>query len=71
MNEGSLLLICLSAFTAVLTLLTLLALILRLLTTLFPVAVAKTDAALVAALQAASQQALPGSRISRIEEIKS
>jgi hypothetical protein len=68
-TEPGLLTLSLSAFTAVLVLLGALALVIRLLTSLFPGAPPIADAAVVAAIQAAVHQSLPGHRVTRIEAL--
>jgi hypothetical protein len=80
MNEPNLLLMCLSAFAAVLVLLSMLALTMRLLIAVFrPPSDAATaartrsgdlDPAFAAAIAAAAHTVLPGGRIIGIEEIK-
>ncbi len=64
----NLLLICLSAFSAVFVLLTVLAGVMRALVAAFPGRVASGDAAVVAAVTAAVSSVYPGTRITRIEE---
>jgi hypothetical protein len=71
MSEPNLLSLSVSAFAAVLLLLSLLALAIRALTMLFAVPPSPThrvDAAVVAALSSAVHHALPGYRVTRIEE---
>lgn len=70
MTQPGLLTLSLSAFTAVLVLLGALALVIRLLTSLFPGAPPSADAAVVAAIQSAVHQSLPGHRVTRIEELR-
>ncbi len=70
MEAPSLLLICLNAFVAVLGLLSLLSLGMRLLITLFPERVPKTDAVVASTIQAAVASVSPGARVTRIEETR-
>lgn len=59
---------CLTALVAVFCLLGLLAAVMRLITTLFPVRTAATDAAVVAAVSTAVASIWPGAQVTRIEE---
>jgi len=70
MGSSDLLLICISAFTAVFVLLLALALVMRGLMAVFPVKTGLTDTAMLAAVAAAVSAAYPGARISKIEETK-
>jgi hypothetical protein len=70
MGWFELLAICASAFVAVFVLLTLLALVMRGLMFVFPEREAAVDAAVIAAITAASAAAYPGTKITRIEELK-
>lgn len=66
-----LLVICLSAFTAVFVLLTVLAAVMRVLIVVFPDRVtAGSDPAVIAAVASAAAAAFPGTKVSRIEEIR-
>lgn len=67
MTEPNLLIICATAFVAVILLLSILAATIRLLTAIFPVTDG-ADAALVAAITAAHAHAFPGRTIQNIEE---
>jgi hypothetical protein len=69
MPEPNLLIISASAFIAVIVLLSLLASIIRLLTIIFPVEEG-LDGAVIAAIASAAARAHPGSRITKIEEIR-
>ncbi|MDZ7780073.1 MAG: hypothetical protein U5R14_09115 [Gemmatimonadota bacterium] len=67
MTEPSLLIVCVAAFAAVLTLLSVLAGLIRLLTAVFPY-VEERDSALVAAITAVAARAHPGTRVTSIRE---
>jgi hypothetical protein len=74
--EPNLLIISITAFIAVIVLLAILAGVIRLLTTVFPAGPEKVkgpegpDAALLAAIHAASAHAYPGMRVTNIEETR-
>ncbi len=70
MQSADLLVICLSAFTSVFVLLAVLALVMRLIIVVFPERAAVADAAVIAAVSAAAQAAFPGTKITKVEEIK-
>lgn len=70
MAEANLLVICVSAFVAVFVLLAFLAGVMRVLMAVFPEKVAGGDPALMAALAAAVSVALPGTEITKVEEIR-
>jgi hypothetical protein len=70
MTEPDLLTICAAAFLAVLSLLTLLAGMIRLLVMLFPEKEDGPDAALLAAITSAATAAYPGTRVTKIEELR-
>jgi hypothetical protein len=71
MTEPNLLLVCVTAFFAVVLLLGLLAGVIRLLTAVFPERVPEdTGAAVVAAIHSAVARAYPSARVTRIEEIR-
>jgi hypothetical protein len=71
MNEPNLMVVCITAFVAVVLLLALLAGVIRVLTAVFPEKVPEgPDAALVAALHAAAALAYPGTRVTGIEEVR-
>jgi hypothetical protein len=70
MGSPDLLLICISAFTAVFVLLMALALVMRALIAVFPEKIGLTDTAMLAAMAAAVSAAYPGTRISKFEEIQ-
>ncbi|MCB9652804.1 MAG: hypothetical protein H6729_01580 [Deltaproteobacteria bacterium] len=71
MKDMNLLVVCLNAFAATIGLLSGLALILRGLVELFPEKPkAATDAAIVAAITSAVATAIPGARVTVIEEKK-
>ncbi len=69
MDQPDLLGICLTAIAAVFILLTILAGAMYLITLIFPQAKHKVEAATVAAISSAMQAVLPGSKVTRIEEI--
>jgi hypothetical protein len=68
MGSADLLMVCISAFSAVFVLLALLALAMRGLIAVFPEKIASTDAALLAALTSVVSAVFPGSRITKVEE---
>jgi len=73
MDSNQLLFICLSSLLAVFVLLTLLAFVMRILVAVFPETLeklAKSDAALLAAVSATVTSMYPGSRVTRVEEEK-
>ena len=73
MDSNQLLLVCLSSLLAVFVLLTLLAFVMRILVAVFPETLeklAKSDAALLAAVSATVTSMYPGSRVTRVEEEK-
>jgi hypothetical protein len=71
MTEPNLLVICLTAFAAVVVILGLLAGTIHLLGVVFPErGDEETDGALLAAVSATARHAYPGMRITRIEEIR-
>ncbi len=71
MAEPNLLLVCITAFIAVILLLALLAGAIRALTVIFPEKTAEgPDAALLAAIHSAAAVAFPGRKVTRIEEIR-
>ena len=72
MNPPDLLVICLSAFVAVFLLLSFLAVVMRLLVSAFPEVekVGGIDSATVAAITAAAAYAFPGTKVTKVEEIK-
>ncbi len=70
MNPPDLLVVCLTAFVAVFTLLGFLAVVMRLLMAAFPARSGGIDSATVAALTAAAAYAFPGTKVTRVEEIR-
>jgi len=70
MNPPDLLVISLSAFVAVFLLLSFLAVVMRLLIAAYPEKVGGVDSATIAALAAAAAYAFPGTKVTRVEEIK-
>jgi hypothetical protein len=70
MDSLELLFVCLSALLAVFVLLTILAIIMRILIAVFPEKLAKSDAALLAAVTTAAASIYPGMRVTRVEEEK-
>jgi hypothetical protein len=68
LEAPSLITICSIAFVSVFTLLACLALVFRATTELFPVRQRGLDAAVVAAISSAVAAALPGARVTKIEE---
>lgn len=71
MPSGELLGVCVSAFVAVFTLLTLLALVMRLIMAVFPEKkVIKTDSFILAAIASVMSTIYPGTKVTKVEEIK-
>jgi hypothetical protein len=70
MNPPDLLVICLSAFVAVFLLLSFLAVVMRGLIAVYPEKVGGIDHATIAAVTAAAAYAFPGTKVTRVEEIK-
>jgi len=70
MNPPDLLVVCLSAFVAVFFLLGFLAVVMRLLIAVFPEKLAGIDSATLAAVTAAAAYVLPGTKVTKVEEIK-
>lgn len=73
MESYQLLFVCLSALLAVFVLLTILAIAMRILIAVFPETLeklAKSDAALLAAVTTAVARIYPGMRVTRVEEEK-
>lgn len=70
MESASLLLICLSAFAAVFVVLAILALVMRLILIAFPDKKPLSEAAVLAAVSSTVQIAIPGTTVTKIEEIK-
>lgn len=70
MEDPNLLLICLSALLAVFIILSVLALVMRLIIAIFPEKILKSDSAVFAAVASVIANFYPGTKISKIEEIK-
>ncbi len=70
MPSNELLLICLSAIVVVFILLALLALVMRLIMAVFPEKILASDSAYVAAIASVISTMYPGTKISKVEEIK-
>ncbi len=70
MNPPDLLVVCLSAFVAVFFLLGFLAVVMRLLIAVFPEKLAGIDSATIAAVTAAAAYVFPGTKVTKVEEIK-
>ena len=70
MNQPGLLVICISAFVAVFVLLGFLAVVMRLLIAAFPEKVGGIDSATIAAVTAAAAYAFPGTKVTKVEEIR-
>jgi hypothetical protein len=70
METLDLLSICGAAFLGVFILLSVLALVMRLILIIFPDTKAGIDAAMLAAVTTAIQTRFPGTRITRVEEVK-
>ena len=70
MNPPDLLVVSLSAFVAVFLLLSFLAVVKRLLIATFPEKIGGIDSATIAAVTAAATYAFPGTKVTKVEEIK-
>ena len=70
MNPPDLLVVSLSAFVAVFLLLTFLAIVMRLLMAVYPAKVGGIDSATIAAVSAAAAYAFPGTKVTKVEEIR-
>jgi hypothetical protein len=70
MQSNELFFICISAFLAVFVLLTLLAIVMRLILVIFPARKIVSDAAVIAAVSSVMQRVYPGTKITKVEEIK-
>ena len=70
MNPPDLLVVCLSAFVAVFLLLSFLAVVMRMLIAIFPEKAEGIDAAAIAAISAAAAYVFPGTKVTKVEEIK-
>ena len=70
MESLDLLAICASAFVGVFLLLTVLALVMRLIIVLFPERESAGDSAMIAAVSTVLQTVYPGTKITKVEEIK-
>lgn len=70
MNPPDLLVICTSAFVAVFLLLAFLAVVMRILIAAYPQEPTGIDAATIAAVTAAAAHAFPGTRVTKVEDIR-
>ncbi|MCP4568885.1 MAG: hypothetical protein GY841_15020 [FCB group bacterium] len=70
MSPNELLVICASAFLAVFVLLSVLALVMRVIIFIFPDKGHGVDVAMVAAINTAAQAIYPGTKVTKVEEIK-
>lgn len=70
MEPSGLLTICFSAFLAVFTILSLLAIMMRLIIRIFPEKDNQENGAIIAALTSVVNRYYPGTKITKIEEIK-
>ena len=70
MASVDLLMICVVAFAAVFVLLSVLAVLMRTIVSIFPEKTPTGDAAVVAAISSSYQALYPGTKVSRIEEIR-
>lgn len=70
MGPHNLVMICASAFAAVFLLLAFLSLVMRIIITVFPQKSSQGDAAMLAAVAATVSAIYPGTKITRVEEIK-
>ncbi len=70
MQSPELFTICISAFLAVFVLLAVLALVMRIIIVVFPSRKIGSDAAMVAAVTTVMQSVYPGTKVTKVEEIK-
>ena len=70
MSDPNLVIICITAFTAVFILLALLAGVMQLIMMIFPKAGKVIEPTYIAAISSTFQALIPGSKVTRIEEIK-
>ncbi|MEE9555409.1 MAG: hypothetical protein V3W18_14070 [candidate division Zixibacteria bacterium] len=70
METVNLVMVCASAFVGVFLLLSFLALVMKAITAVFPQKSAGSDAAILAAVASTVSSAYPGTKITKIEEIK-
>jgi len=70
MQSPDLLMVCISAFLSVFVLLAILSLVMRLILVVFPARAVTSDAAVVAAISSVMQNVYPGTKITKVEEIK-
>jgi len=70
MGSSDLVFVCISAFLAVFVLLSVLAAVMRLILVFFPEKESSTDAVVVAAVTSAVSSVYPGTRITKLEEMK-
>jgi len=70
MGSQDLLQICASAFAMVFSLLAFLALVMRIITAIFPEKISKTDETILAAMVTVVSTVYPGTKITKVEEIK-
>mgnify|MGYP001547980886 FL=1 len=70
MNPPDILVVCLSAFVAVFLLLSFLAVVMRVLIAVYPEKAEGIDAATIAAVSAAAAYVFPGTKVTKVEEIR-
>ncbi len=70
MGSMDLVYICASAFVAVFLLLTILAIMMRVIVALFPPEDTTSDNAVIAAIASVAASVYPGTKISKVEELK-
>ena len=70
MPSYELLFVCISAIVAVFFLLAMLALVMRLIMAVFPEKVLESDSAYIAAIASVMSTLFPGTKITKVEEIK-
>lgn len=70
MPSYELLFVCISAIVAVFFLLAMLALVMRLIMAVFPEKILQSDSAYVAAIASVMSTLFPGTKITKVEEIK-
>jgi len=70
MNSPDLFSVCIAAFVGVFILLAILAALMRLILAIFPQTAGKLDAAVLAAITMTAQVHYPGTKVTKVEEIK-
>ncbi|MBD3168833.1 MAG: hypothetical protein GF307_05080 [candidate division Zixibacteria bacterium] len=70
MESPALIYVCISSFVGVFLLLSLLAVIMKAIIAVFPMKESRTDSALIAAIASTYNKIYPGTKITKIEELK-